>query len=150
VLVFLATCAAARVLSKRNNVGKSLKKRPAVALGRCPGKPAQPRLQAKHPVTKGKNWYLAGAQIVRKCHTSADSLIWFYFQSTKETWPELCRVVRDDRLLKVLPNQALRRLGQPYNFQSVLILSAAKTADRIFVLAEMRCVSLRELGHFLR
>jgi hypothetical protein len=50
------------------------------------------RLQAKHPVTKGKNYYLAGARSCRKCHTPADSLSWFYFESPKETWPELCGV----------------------------------------------------------
>jgi hypothetical protein len=50
------------------------------------------RLQAKHPVTEGKNRYLRDANACPKCQTPAETLEWFYFRSPKETWPMQCGV----------------------------------------------------------
>jgi hypothetical protein len=50
------------------------------------------RLQAKHPLTEGKNQYLASAKACPRCETVPESLNWFYFSSPKETWPQLCGV----------------------------------------------------------
>jgi hypothetical protein len=51
-----------------------------------------PRLQAKHPVTEGKNHYLASAKACPRCETVPESLNWFYFGSPKETWSMQCGV----------------------------------------------------------
>jgi hypothetical protein len=48
------------------------------------------RLQKKHPMTDGWSRYLADAKACPKCQAPADSLSWFYFESPRWTWENLC------------------------------------------------------------
>jgi hypothetical protein len=48
------------------------------------------RLQREHPVSEGKQRYAASARPCPKCHTPAEALSWFYFESPAETWEHLC------------------------------------------------------------
>jgi hypothetical protein len=47
------------------------------------------RLQRKHPVSEGQASYLKRAKTCPQCGLAAQ-LTWFYFESPKETWENLC------------------------------------------------------------
>jgi hypothetical protein len=48
------------------------------------------RLQAKHPVSEGRSRYLAEAKACPNCRADPDAVSWFYFESPKWTWENLC------------------------------------------------------------
>lgn len=48
------------------------------------------RLQARHPTEQWKSHYLAKARPCPKCDAPPEALSWFYFESPKETWQNLC------------------------------------------------------------
>ena len=48
------------------------------------------RLQKKHPATEGQSRYLTDAKTCPKCQAPPEALSWFYFESPKWTWENLC------------------------------------------------------------
>jgi hypothetical protein len=48
------------------------------------------RLQARHPAEEWKTHYLTDAKPCPRCEAPPEALCWFYFESPKETWENLC------------------------------------------------------------
>ena len=47
-------------------------------------------LQRKYPIAKGKDSHLPQAKGCPKCAARPEHLAWFYFESPKWTWDNLC------------------------------------------------------------